>query len=252
MIVAHLVVIAIAVSFVSLGLWQVRRHGEQVRENERITAQLAQEPLAISTALARPDPDLLPVVAEGAYEAAGEVQLGPRSRNERPGYEILTPFRLAGSDTVVMVDRGWVPLDDAAPPPPGGTTTIQGRLRLPQQARQVLTDDQGQVTLVSGVDLTRLAEHVDGLDTAAWVEVVDEQAREAGVIPRPAEDVVVEDGPHLSYAAQWFAFTVIGLIGYPLLLRRRLADDTTVASSSTTGHPGRSGNASVEPVVDRQ
>ena len=28
------------------------------------------------------------------------------------------------------------------------------------------------------------------------------------------------EGPHFSYAMQWFIFTTIGLIGYPLVLRR--------------------------------
>ena len=37
------------------------------------------------------------------------------------------------------------------------------------------------------------------------------------------------EGPHLAYAVQWFIFSVIGLIGYPLVLRRVVADDRLVA-----------------------
>lgn len=217
-------VIAIAASFISLGLWQIDRHYEQQRENERVASQLAGDPLPLDQALARDDVDLLPVTATGTYDAEGEVRLSPRSRNERPGYEVLTPLRTA--DGVMVVNRGWVPLDDPVPAAPEGTVTVEGRLRAPIQSRQVLTDDDGTVTLVSNVDLTVLATQVDGLVTQAYVEVVDEEARLAGVIPRPADPPVLEPGPHLSYAVQWFAFTLIGLVGYPLLLRRRLAEAT--------------------------
>jgi surfeit locus 1 family protein len=31
----------------------------------------------------------------------------------------------------------------------------------------------------------------------------------------------LSEGPHLGYAFQWFTFTVIALVGYPLILRRR-------------------------------
>ena len=37
------------------------------------------------------------------------------------------------------------------------------------------------------------------------------------------------EGSHLSYAVQWFIFTLIGLVGYPLVLRRVAADDRLVA-----------------------
>ena len=46
-VLTHLVVIAIAVSFVSLGMWQVRRHYEQAEENTRVEAQLASEPAPV-------------------------------------------------------------------------------------------------------------------------------------------------------------------------------------------------------------
>ena len=37
--------------------------------------------------------------------------------------------------------------------------------------------------------------------------------------PVPVPDL--GDGPHLSYAVQWFLFAAVAVIGYPLLLRRQ-------------------------------
>lgn len=238
-VLTHLVVIAIAVSFISLGLWQVRRHYEQVEENTRVEAQLASSPAALEDALASSDIDLLPVRATGTFAADEQLQLAPRSRNERPGFEVLAPLRL-DDGRALLVNRGWMPLDSELPAPPAGEVTVTGRLRTPFDSRQVLTDDAGTITLVSSVDTDVLAEQVDDLITEGWLEVVDEQAREQGVLPRPAEPPVLEAGPHLNYAAQWFAFTIIGLIGYPLLLRRRLADadreSVDRAGASRTDH----------------
>jgi cytochrome oxidase assembly protein ShyY1 len=30
----------------------------------------------------------------------------------------------------------------------------------------------------------------------------------------------LDEGPHLSYAVQWFIFSAIAIVGYPLVLRR--------------------------------
>ncbi len=41
------------------------------------------------------------------------------------------------------------------------------------------------------------------------------------VLPEPDRD----EGPHLSYAVQWFLFAAIGAVGWPLVLRRAAAED---------------------------
>ena len=46
-------------------------------------------------------------------------------------------------------------------------------------------------------------------------------------LPLPTPDL--GEGPHLSYAVQWFIFTLIGLVGYPLVLARVAQDDRLVA-----------------------
>jgi cytochrome oxidase assembly protein ShyY1 len=42
-------------------------------------------------------------------------------------------------------------------------------------------------------------------------------------LPVPAAPPTFDDeGPHLAYAIQWFAFLVIGLVGYVFLIRKSL------------------------------
>jgi cytochrome oxidase assembly protein ShyY1 len=49
-------------------------------------------------------------------------------------------------------------------------------------------------------------------------------------IPAPLPDT--SEGPHLSYAIQWFTFAAIALVGYGLLVRR--ARRGTAASQPTS------------------
>jgi cytochrome oxidase assembly protein ShyY1 len=226
-VLTHLAVGAIAVGLVSLGLWQLDRHAERGAEVARIAAVVQAPPAPLDRVLLEDDPYLRLAAVTGTYVPEGEVRLGPRSRNDLPGFEVLTPLRLPDGRTLV-VDRGWVPLDEVPPPPPAGRVSATVRVREPGTARQVLRADDGSVELVSAVDLDVLREGLERPVTDAWVEVVDEEARAAGAIPRPAEPPRAPGSAnHLSYAVQWFAFAAIGLVGYPLLLRRRLADART-------------------------
>lgn len=223
-ILTHVAVIAIAIGFINLGLWQLDRHAEVAAENDRLKQVLAETPVPLEQALQADNVQFQPVSAAGTYLPDGQLQLSPRSRNDRPGYDILTPLALDDGRTLV-VDRGWVPLDDDAPPPPQGPVQVSGRLRPSLPARQVLPPDGPRAELVSNVDLEVLRNQLPSVIDTAYLEVTDEDARQAGVVPRPAEPVTLESGNHLSYALQWFAFTIIGLVGYPLLLRRRIAEE---------------------------
>lgn len=224
-ILTHLAVAAIAVTFVSLGLWQLDRHDQVSAQNRRLEEVLAGPPLPLDEVLATGDVRYRPAIAEGTYLPAEEVRLSPRSRNDRPGYDILTPLELKDGRTLI-VDRGWVPLDAEPPPPPSGTVRLTGRLRPPAPARQVLPPEAARAELVSNVDLDVLSGQVPDLIADAYLEVTDEAARQAGAVPRPARPVELDSGNHLSYAFQWFAFAAIGLIGYPLVLRRRIAEES--------------------------
>ncbi len=235
-IVTHLIVIAIVVLFVNLGLWQLDRHAERQDEIARTEAALAGAPVPLDEALGAEDVAHRPTTATGTYLADGQVQLSPRSNADRPGYEVLTPLALADGRTLV-VNRGWMPLDSPMPLPPAGEVAVEGRLQPPTTARQVLPPGGDVAELVSSVDLARLSGQVDDLVTTAYLERVDEEARTAGDLPLPAGPVSLDAGNHLSYAVQWVVFAAVGLIGYPLLLRRRLQDAAGTAPGDGAGPP---------------
>ena len=54
------------------------------------------------------------VNVSGTYDFDHEIALINRSRDGAPGVNILTPLRLPGRDTAVIVNRGWVYSPDGA------------------------------------------------------------------------------------------------------------------------------------------
>ena len=76
---------------------------------------------------------------------------------------------------------------------------------------------------MSRLDLD-IAQDAIGLEVIdRWGQAEDPDWRR-GVIPIPVPRATLDEGPHLSYAFQWFFFSGSTVIAYALILRRRRAD----------------------------
>src|ERR1051326_8167134 len=94
-----------------LGVWQIGRlqwkEGLIAERTERTTAPaipLPEDGANLANAEYRH------VSLTGEFLHDKEMFLGARSLNGNPGYHLVTPFRLP-NNRVVLVDRGWIPLD---------------------------------------------------------------------------------------------------------------------------------------------
>jgi len=228
-IVAHVVVVAIAALFVSLGFWQLRRLDERRAFNALVEQRLAapQEPLA--RVLGQPPDDLAyrRVSVTGSYLPSEEVLLSPRSRNGMPGHDVLTPL-VTDTGTAVLVDRGWVPFELSTPPvagaaPPAGQVTVTGFLLPGRPTTRFGPVNADRLEFVGEADVARLAHQVSEPLAPAYL-VLAEQTPAQPDLPRPSLPPVLDEGSHLAYAGQWFLFALVGLVGYPALVRRRARD----------------------------
>ncbi len=200
-VVGAIVALAIAVLCVEAGFWQLRRLGARRARNAVVAARLALPPLAVTGAGVPADSALnRRLVAQGVYDYGHERVWPGRSFEGTPGVALLTPLRLSDG-SAVLVDRGWVPSPDAfhvdpAPYREADTVTVEGlAIALPPPAR---TDSPGYPVLPFGI-LNQVAS--------------------AG-LPRRWPPPLLDNGPHLSYAIQWFSFAVIIVVGTIALLRR--------------------------------
>ena len=243
---AHALVAAVALLLVNLGLWQLRRLEERRAANAVVAARSETPPRPLARLLEEvgEGPSALAfrrVTVSGRYDPTAEVLLTPRADGGEPGHHVLTPLELAHG-RALLVDRGWVPFALDRPPvrqaaPPRGRVTVVGLLVEGAEAERYGTlADGGQVTFLSAVDLARLQPQLDRPLLSVWL-LLTEQSPPPGRLPRlPPLPDATDEGPHLSYALQWFAFAATGLVGYPLLVRSRLRQ--AAASSRRRSAPG--------------
>ena len=135
-----------------LGRWQLSRAEQKNAIQASIDQRAALPALsgaALST-LGNPVSEIhRRVVLEGVWVPEYTVFLDNRPMNGKPGFYVVTPFRLVGSDAVFLVQRGWVArnfMDRTQVPvvaTPEGPVQIQGRIAPPPAKLYEFSDAQG-------------------------------------------------------------------------------------------------------------
>ncbi len=239
-ILSHIFVLACVVAFVNLGIWQLHRLDERKAANAEVRAAQAMEPVTLDallpagTAATQDDVDAgryRAVVVTGTYRPDQEVLIRNRTNGGAPGYWVITPL-VQSDGTAVAVNRGWVPYSYDPEgswtdfDPPSGEVTVTGTVQ-PSQVRDASglvpgPEDAATGTLrtLSRVDVARLAQQIDEPVVPAYVDLRVQSPAQPGELPVLVPDPDLSEGPHLSYAGQWFLFALMTLIVYPLLLRR--------------------------------
>lgn len=223
-----LIALVAVVVFINLGLWQVRRLDERRAINAAIVERSGQEPAELATVLATVgrDPDALAyrrVALSGTYDTASEVLRIGTTLGGRSGNDVVTP--LAGDGFAIAVDRGWVPIDTAGPPvpdaaPPSDRVSVVGVLLAGETAGSLGTPaEDGRYTTVGRIDLAALGPQWGG-DVLPVYLLLESQDPPEGDLPAPRPPPQPDEGPHLSYAIQWFLFAAVVLVGFPVLVYR--------------------------------
>ena len=194
-VIGAIVACAIAIVCVRLGFWQLDRLGQRRARNAILAARLALPPLTVERETSADSARQRRLIARGVYDFSLELIGAGRSFDGTPGVALVTPLRLADGSRV-FVDRGWVPSPDAAHVDQTlyrepDTTTVEGLGVIPPSGRY---------------DVPFILQ-----------QSAPEPARG---LPRRWPGPVLDDGPHLSYAIQWFSFAVIIVVGTVALLRK--------------------------------
>lgn len=229
---AALLVLVVAATCVRLGFWQLHRLEQRRARNAAIRSASALPVLVLSAdsaAAVAADPSRYlnrRVRVAGTYDPSREVVLRGRAREGAPGVHLVTPLRIAGSPATVLVNRGWVPSPDGAtvdraPYRETGAHVVTGLLQeVPR------TDDRGQpIPMRDGRDTTyrRLdlavvrARSPEPVLPLYVQELPDSGASGPPFRVPPPE---LDEGPHLSYAIQWFSFAAIAVVGFAIMVLR--------------------------------
>lgn len=215
--------LACAALFVRLGVWQLSRLKEKRAFNAILLSRLSAPPKDVTS---------LPgdtsqghyrrVTASGTMLYDREVAYGGRSHEGSPGVDLLTPMKIAGRDTVIMINRGWAYSANAAQienarwkerdsaSVSGYAETFSGAERgtVPPKERRVHALDRSAVQALVG------------LPVAPYILTQTSDSAHRDSIPVRLETPALDEGPHQSYAIQWFSFALVAVVGGVALSRR--------------------------------
>lgn len=216
--------LACAALFVRLGVWQLARHAEVAAFNQGLAARLEAPPQPLGDFAAdTTDARWSRVTVTGVFRYDLEQIHAGRASRGSPGVHLLTPLEIPGRDTLVLVTRGWVYAPDAASADlgrwrEGDLVTLSGYLLpLPADGPSAPLDSASPIR-----SLHRAAVEQRIGQPVAPVQIVmtsDSLAR-LDSVPRRLPPPVLDNGPHRSYAVQWFAFALIAIVGGIALFRR--------------------------------
>lgn len=229
-------VVALAVTFVNLGRWQLDRLDQRRDRNETVLEHESAPVVAfeqVFTGEIEEHDQWQRVSVTGIYDAERQVQVRYRSEGGMTGWELVTPLTTADG-TTVLIDRGFVErprnqdFPSALPAPPAGEVTVVGYVRRDEQGPEnALTPSPDTNDTVRLINAAAIGSWLGRDVVSGYIGLISSDPPQDGpflVVEPPPQD----EGPHLSYALQWFAFTAIAGIGLVVLIRNDLRDRARV------------------------
>jgi surfeit locus 1 family protein len=212
---------------VGLGTWQVERLAWKNALIDRIESGLRAAPAPLPARVENPaDWDFRRVSVTGQFLHDHELDLAARSMNGRIGYQIVTPLK-RGDGTLVLVNRGWVPLEkrDPASRPeglPAGTVTVEGVARVPAERGWMQPDNEPATNMWFWYDIPAMAAQAgEGAGEALPVVIEAGNAPNPGGFPIGGQTNVNIANNHLQYAFTWYSLAITLIVIYFVFHWRR-------------------------------
>lgn len=204
--------------FIYLGLWQAGK-------GDRLEIELAQRAQRSQLGPTRVTGQLLDAQAAqdavftvtGTYEPAHQIFLDNRQENDQPGVHVITPLKIDGSETRILINRGWVGWTQGRSvlpvvATPAGRVTITGLASVPSTKKFFLMTEhpETQSKLWLRLDLTRFENLIGQALQPVVLQQTGGDAPDTLVRHWPPPDDRV--GKHRGYAFQWFGMAAALLL----------------------------------------
>ena len=212
-----------------LGVWQAHR----LRERRAANADCAGGEVSPGTLPGKVEPGCRSRWAVGFRP--GDATTTPTTSSSAgreyggvPGVEIVSPLLLDDGAGAVLVNRGFVPTPDAVTVYPDslrepGEHSVEG-IALPIRSGGGAPPARRDQATWARLDLVALRERIPYPIDAFYIQQLPDTALPR--FPRRLDPPVLDDGPHLSYAIQWFAFAIIALVFAGIVVRQKSVSGT--------------------------
>jgi cytochrome oxidase assembly protein ShyY1 len=166
------------------------------------------------------------VKVTGQFVGSYPVYMNNRPQDGRAGFYLIMPLKVAGSDTHVLVARGWLPRDRAdaariAPyATPAGTVTVDG----------IAKASMGHIMQLGTAEPVKPGAIVQNIDPAQFAAASGLKVQPFFIEQRgPGADGLVRNWPapslgvekHQGYAFQWYALAAMALLFFVITGFRR-------------------------------
>ena len=211
-----------------LGIWQLDRLAQRRASNAVIAASLETPPFDLNNT---PIPlDLSSwenrlVDASGSFDYDRQILLKVQNWDSRAGVHLITPLVMDDGQKAVLVDNGWIPdaergVEARSAYDVPGEVTIDGYIALSQAlSRGSAATPEGPQDEVYRVDIAEIQQQLP-YELLPFYIIQSPVDNNAALPYRLERQIDLSEGPHLSYAVQWFIFSIGLGVAYLLFVRK--------------------------------
>ena len=216
--------VLVALVCVRLGFWQLARLEERRAANAAALAARAAPEVGLDPSAAMNQHlDGRRVRATGHYDHTHDVVLRGKAYNGGPGVEIVSPLVLEDGETAVLVNRGFMPTPDAVTVQTDSVREL-GKVRVRGTALLVTSGlgrplERDYRTSWARLDLGALEASMPYRLAPIYIRQAPDSVLPR--FPRRLEPAPINDGPHLNYAIQWFAFAGMAAVFGVVIWRQK-------------------------------
>ncbi len=198
---------------ITLGVWQVQRLAWKNEIVAAIEARLSGEPGAVPLTPTEQDHEYFRVRAKGAL-LPGELHVYTSVPPFGVGYLVIAPMQLEDGRRI-LVDRGFVPIDQKDALRRTGPYTVEGALMWPDETDGFTSPPDQDQNLWFARDVPLMAAAL-GTEPVLLVAAASDDAE--APLARPVG--VNIRNPHLEYAVTWFGLAIVWALMTGYLLWR--------------------------------
>ncbi len=235
---------ALVALLMSLGFWQL--HRAQYKRELLATFSKRQQSQAISLTVVSRDPaawQYQQVKLRGHFDSKHSFLLDNQFHQHHVGYQVFTPFVIAGGKERVLVNRGWIGVGVSRDKLPhlqqiSGVMTLHGLVYRPLKKMMVLKHITAKQLIwpnrIQRLDFNEMARKL-GYSVESFVILLN--ADQAHGFIRQWKPVIMPAAKHTGYAVQWFALAatlmIIILIMFYRMSRKKEVDHHASQSNPT-------------------
>ena len=220
-----------------LGYWQQTRAAEKRATQVEFELRAGQSAVELDGRTRDPALRHRIAMATGEWHPAGQIYVDNQVTRRMAGFHVITPLKLRGTNTYILVNRGWIARGASYPIPPpaeseSGSVTVAGQLSIPSARFLELTHQsvQGSVWQNLTIERYRTATQLDVLPFVLLARDSPPPLESVGDRPDAGTD------KHVEYMLTWYSLAATVFILWVILNTRRVGAIPRTPESSAV-HP---------------